>query len=132
MHRNCTVFGCKQSKPQKLFKSFEDFCDHIRFGCGMHNSRLKCQKCEGAGRLIADGEQCDPVEGYKMAQRVKCQICNGTGVASIVQAKDSYLSIIERWQDQILQWEEARKRLLPTLKKLNRKDFKNLGLPYMS
>jgi len=38
-----------------------------------------CPQCTGSGRVIADYERPDPVEGYKFADRVPCLECKGTG-----------------------------------------------------
>lgn len=43
------------------------------------NSKWVCPNCQGSGRVIAPWERPDPVEGYKMADRVDCNKCNGTG-----------------------------------------------------
>lgn len=126
------IFGSKQNKPQKPFVSFAAFKQNIRFGYGQHKSKLRCQKCNGDGKIIHPDAKCDPVEGYKMAERIACQFCHGTGIASEIQAKDSYLEMLDRHQGRLAQWHKARKVLLPTLQKLNRKDFKLLGLPFMS
>ena len=36
-----------------------------------------CHHCYGRGKIVAPWEQRDPVEGYKMAERIICTTCNG-------------------------------------------------------
>jgi len=43
-----------------------------------------CPVCGGTGRLVCDGEFCDPVEGYKMARHENCYNCFGQGYGNYV------------------------------------------------
>jgi hypothetical protein len=43
------------------------------------DGHFMCLRCDGFKRVIADYERPDPVEGYKMADRVICPACGGTG-----------------------------------------------------
>jgi DnaJ-class molecular chaperone len=56
-------------------KSFTSFCYEQKYI--KHDDKFICRECNGRGQVVADYERPDPVEGYKMADRVTCPSCGG-------------------------------------------------------
>jgi Zn finger protein HypA/HybF involved in hydrogenase expression len=60
---------------KRAMKSFAAFM--LEFPRQIKDGKYLCRQCDGSGRVIADYERPDPVEGYKMADRVTCPSCGG-------------------------------------------------------
>jgi len=87
---------------------FEDL-DEAKFQLGIMGHSKKfgpgsypCLGCHGGGRVVADGEQADPVEGYKMARRVDCPTCKGTGYGT----RKAFMAY---YGERAREWEKERK-----------------------
>lgn len=67
-------------KPKPI-PSFDEYClkwPRVSSYVKKAISKYECPHCI-SGRIVAPWEQCDPVEGYKMADRIDCLKCEGTG-----------------------------------------------------
>lgn len=62
--------------------------------------RLFCGDCGGRGKYYRI-EDNDPVEGYKMAEKVTCKRCNGFGLETTEYTKKSYEDSINMWRKNI-------------------------------
>jgi len=70
----------KLTPKQKFFNSY----------CIRTNNKGEyvCPNCGGTGRIVCDGEFCDPIEGYKDARRETCKKCSGNGYGNFKKYYD--------------------------------------------
>lgn len=110
----------------RAYKSFTTFLyEQPRI---YRNNNFVCLTCDGAKKVIADYERPDPVEGYKMADRVPCLKCNGTGLATEKQWREYFK--IHQAEFRARKTEEKRisKLKKQAIKKLTLEERKALGV----
>ena len=87
-----------------------------------------CRQCGGNGKVIADYEHPDPVEGYKMADRVTCPSCGGTRYTT----EEDYRAFFKAEQAKYREQEKETKRInalrKQALKKLTKEERDALGV----
>lgn len=101
--------------PKRPYANFEDYV--LRGLRGTKDNVYRCTYCRGSGRVIAPYEVPSPVEGYKMADRIKCQTCAGTGGVSRDLAMLWYRQKIREWKEWYAKAREERDLELAALKK---------------
>lgn len=67
-----------EKHKERALKSFAAFVAENPLYVYKDNKWL-CPHCDGHKRVIAPYERPDPVEGYKMADRIPCPDCGGSG-----------------------------------------------------
>ena len=112
-------FGLLEITP-KPYKSFSDFV--VRHNAkNVYNKRpdvkIACPNCGGYGRVYNPKDR-DPIEGYKLADRVICNECLGSGEWNRDEAKKSYTNAITAWKKLHEEEVQYRRRQLMVLKKL--------------
>lgn len=66
-----------KKRALKSFAAFVIECNYYVFDD--KKKKFKCNHCHGSGSVRDPNAYNDPVEGYKMADRVDCYHCRGTG-----------------------------------------------------
>lgn len=118
----------KRNRALKSFKSFllEGKSQIFNWRTGAY----MCRHCDGAGNVISPFAYNDPVEGYKMADRVVCQHCFGTGISDEKSWKAFYKEEKSRNDERLkakLELDNVRKN---ALKKLTDAEKKALNLQF--
>lgn len=117
-------------KPEKIYKNLQDCVEDMSrlvssnkvFGI----AKYPCFKCSGRG-WDYDINDHDPVEGYKMAEHIKCNYCNGTGIVSKKDFVESYYKPrVEKYKKELQEYKQFKKLVKIALKKLTKKDIKVL------
>lgn len=115
-----------KKRALKNFSAFLNECRQSVFFYGTEN--YKCDHCNGSGRVVSPYAFNDPVEGYKMADRVDCHKCNGTGESDEKIWKEIYkkqrASYLEVKKEKALR-DKIRKE---ALKKLTPEEIKALNI----
>lgn len=68
------------------------------------DNRIECPICYGS-TMVRDPKECDPIEGYKMANWYECGWCEGDGYLSEKKSRESFnieLFIWKHTQDHVL------------------------------
>lgn len=78
------------------FKNFTNYMSYHPYD--MEDGKYRCPVCMGSGTRIAPGSFCDPVEGYKDAERIPCPKCSGTGFVPPSVWSVKYLQEKKQWQ----------------------------------
>lgn len=76
-------------KPERPYKNYAEF----------RRKNMDCFHCHGSGKIVKPGEYLDPVEGYKMADRIICPKCQGSTLATDKEAHVVYTSMIYDWKE---------------------------------
>lgn len=109
-------------KPEPYYKSISDMRQKcVQYSSVSHKlsdlSWFPCLKCKGHGRVY-DSNDCDPVEGYKMATKYPCKTCNGTGTGSkklfteeYKVLKKDYINKLKKYKSSISRIKEIKKIL---------------------
>lgn len=92
------------------------------------DGKFICRQCGGNGQVVADYEKPDPVEGYKMADRVTCPSCGGTRYTT----EKDYRAFFKKEQAEFRKREkedkERKKLRIQALKKLTKEERDSLGV----
>ena len=110
---------------KRSMKSFTSFCYEQKYI--KHGDKFICRECNGRGQVVADYEQPNPVEGYKMADRVTCPSCGGAKYTTEKDYRDYFKILQAKFRE-----EQREERLLATirkqaLKKLTKEEREVLG-----
>lgn len=117
-----------EEHKKRALKNFHSFLIECKTRIFVHGTEnYKCNYCDGMGRVVSPWAYNDPVEGYKMADRVACQFCNGTGESDektwreiFKKEKNSFLEIKKERTAKEKIRKEALKKLTPEeIKALN-------------
>ena len=111
---------------KESMKSFVTFISRKPRIC--KDGKWQCYLCEGSGRIIHPDEVPDPCEGYKMARRINCTQCNGSGDSNEKYWRNYFKEEKKRYlekQQEEKSIEETRKT---ALKKLTDEEKRALGL----
>lgn len=57
----------------------------------------KCRRCSGTKQIYLDPS--DPVEGHKLSRTGRCDLCKGSGDASLDDVREQYKSYEEKYND---------------------------------
>ena len=124
--------------PKRPYKNFDDYIRQKQEKSYKYRSYKEivyvCTMCNGSGRIV--DQNCpfanDPIEGNKMATRITCPECNGSGISSKEISKAKYKVIIDRWKKQYTERKtekDLQQNALKKLKKvLNKEEIEILGL----
>lgn len=113
-------------KDHKVLKSFASFMAYT--GGLQEQGDYICPCCHGTKRVIAPDAINDPVEGYKMAERVMCPICLGTGIVEQTAWKNIYRERKKEFKEKKARIKE-RKRLIKNIQaKLTKEEIKFIDL----
>lgn len=117
-------------KPVILYETFEVFVEYIK-RMGHKDREWPCFRCEGYGRIIDPDYQPDVIEGYKLANRIKCPNCGGAGEQEGGEERyiDTYFQTCVRHTRNMEQYEKEMTVLLSIQKKLTAEEAKLLHLP---
>ena len=110
------------AKPKKIYKNFQDFFEKCLHGV------LRCPYCLGWKKVVAPGEQLDPVEGYKLANRIPCPTCKGTGRVPLKVAKEEYQLWLSSYKEEKKKWLAQQIMINHIKSKLNKRQIEFLGL----
>jgi len=109
-------------KPYKEYKNFQNFLE--KFGHG----KCICPYCSGLKKIVAPGEERDPIEGHKLSRRIPCPRCQGTGEIPLEDFKKLYRKERETYLKSYRSWKHRQEIYASILKKLNNEELKLLGL----
>ncbi len=70
-----------------------------------------CLECLGAGKVIAPYETADPVEGYKMADRIECPVCRGKCEGTKEAFMVWYNDRLHKWKNDMCKFRREVKRV---------------------
>ena len=123
-----TVTYWNDAHKKRAMKSFAAFLVEQPRVYSSTAGKFICRECGGSGRVIADYERPDPVEGYKMADRVTCPSCGGTKYTT----EKDYRDFFKAEQAEYRKPEKEDKRInalrKQALKKLTREERDALGV----
>lgn len=103
--------------PRRPYRNFDHYLEECRKR-GKRDALYSCEHCWGRGRVVAPWERPDPVEGYKMADRIDCPTCRGRGEVDRHQAKAWYDKEIAEWREHYTEKQKQRSAELIALKKV--------------
>lgn len=86
-----------------------------------------CLACGGKGWNYKE-EDCDVIEGYKLAPRHKCGACGGNGVGTKEAVKALYDAAVAKFRDALAAWKESQKHRKSGLAKLTKAEKEALGV----
>ena len=70
----------KLKQPTKLYVNIEDARVRLSYSSVTAKSgKYPCLSCHAAGKVLAPGAYCDPIEGFTRAHRITCKVCEGSG-----------------------------------------------------
>ena len=85
-----------------------------------------CVNCYGRGRVY-NNDDCDPIEGYKLATLYKCTFCNGTGSLKKIEFNGWYRKkYLEPWKKEAKEYKKFKASIRPILDKLTRAEITKL------
>jgi hypothetical protein len=123
---NMSVTWYNQEQRIKGMRSFTSFMAiHPRV---FRDGHFMCLCCDGSKRVIAVYEQPDPVEGYKMADRVTCPKCGGTGYATEKEWREYFKAEQKNHREQQKETKRINALKKQGLKKLTIEERSALGL----
>lgn len=98
-------------KPKRPYKNFSDFRIYQHRGDQKKLQDINfypCLFCEGYGK-VRNIDDCDPIEGYKLAPWYKCSQCKGTGRSSRKEFRKAYYEVMQNYRYRRERWkiEEA-------------------------
>lgn len=112
-------------RPRLEWRTFDEF---IRRKLAFPGAAT-CRKCLGNKRIVAPDEVPDPIEGYKMARRVTCPLCDGTGVDPDPEHwLKEYRKAKRKHADDVKFWRVGRESRERALSKLTNEERRLLGL----
>jgi hypothetical protein len=109
----------------RIPKPFERYGDWLRRQARANGS-YRCPECGGSGQVVAPDEVPDPCEGYKMARRIKCGGCNGTGSVTLKQIQQEYRRLKDDHDQQRRSVKQHTEDLITIFKRLPRADAEKL------
>ena len=111
---------------KRSMRSFTAFCYEQKYI--KRDDKFICRECHGQGRVVADYERPDPVEGYKMADRVTCPSCGGSRYTTEKDYREFFKSVQAKFRER--QQEERRRDTVrkQALKKLTKEEREVLGV----
>lgn len=119
----------KPKKPSQPWKNLEDCFRSYSFTIAVPVGKAPCPNCRSRGQIVAPWEQPDPCEGYKMAERITCELCKGEKFVSIKVFKDKlWAPYRKRLKAEMKQYREEMKVYRAALKKLTLEERKVLGV----
>jgi len=106
----------KLDKPFRCFANIYQARKHNDLMDQLKKGEWPCPKCNVSGRIIDPNAQCDPAEGYKMADRVTCPACEGTGRWTKKKFHAWYKkNYSDKYQEEMKQWHK-KQALLKNIK----------------
>ena len=119
------------AKPKRPYKNFTEYCLIIRkrFYHADKDNLFPCLECEGTGKIRDPNFERDVIEGYKMAGRVTCPSCKGTGIYTKEYYRLIYNRIINERTTTLNKYKEKIVPINAALSKLTAAERKILGLP---
>jgi len=122
-----------QTLPKRPYSNYMEFVQIRREKHGKHFGvvlKYPCLYCDGYYRIVAPWERPDPVEGYKMADRIDCPHC-AKGESNEAVYKKHYKKIIAEWKDKYQKAKAARKiqksAFVKIKKYLSKEELKAVG-----
>lgn len=118
----------KEQKPIRKYKNLQEYNDGRSLTCKKH--KWPCLACDGYGRIYDPDDPPCPIEGNKMRNKLKCQICSGTGAGTKEEVMQEYKEYIKNFKLQLSKYNELLKHKKSALKKLTQQEIKalkNLG-----
>lgn len=110
----------------KPFPSFDLWS--IQPGRRNANGTFRCLKCEGVTKVIAPGEEPDPVEGHKLSTRIPCDRCKATGEEKPSEIRAYYLILKDDARRRRKEKIAIYKRMVDIFKKLTKEEGELLVL----
>lgn len=92
--------------PKRPHKNLEEFRQK---SIGIYKFRedvgfWPCLKCNSYGRIYDPNDPPCPIEGNKLRNRIKCQLCNGTGRGDRRVLVEEYRNDIREWRVRLNRW----------------------------
>ena len=116
-----------EAHKERSLKSFAAFVVENKDSV-YHKNEWACDHCHGSGRVVADYEQPDPVEGQRNADRVNCPDCKGTGTSTEKKWREYYNAEREKFTRARVARIEKEKLIKQALTKLTIGEQKALGV----
>ena len=116
-----------EEDKKKAMKNWPAFLITVNDRIINYKNEFKCVECNGWKTKLADDAFCDPVEGYKFANKVTCPTCNGTGLSSEKDWKNVFKILQTNYKAQMKEEKETEKLKKSALKKLTKDERKALG-----
>lgn len=86
-----SIMSVKWPEGRPKAKKFYQFCSSdYPYRFDPYKNTVECQWCHGSGRIVHLDKRPDPVEGYKMADRITCPTCGGDGRRPVSDAREEY------------------------------------------
>lgn len=120
--------------PKRPFVNFADFCIQRAKPYGRPKPGVAfypCLVCVARGWHYHPDSQCDPVEGNKHRETVRCEACQGTGQGTKKVCFKAYTEILNRWHISVTIFKAnvtRRQRALAKLTEQEIEALKVLGL----
>lgn len=116
----------KQYKPVKPLRRYKNLADvKHHFISPNFVGEWPCPNCRGKGK-VRDPNDCDPVEGYKLAGWHKCTYCNGSGETTKDVIKGIYQEELAVYRAAMKVYHEDMKIFRSILDKLSNDEIKFL------
>lgn len=120
-------YNYKDGRPKKPYKNYQEYL--AKNYAVNRNGEFKCRPCDGRGKIIHPDEKPDVIEGYKLARRIPCQICDGTGIAiSDDSYRRSYKERLAEWRKDKENWDRQSILRRSGLAKLTEEEIEALSI----
>lgn len=88
---------------------------------------VSCNLCDGTGKRYYF-EDCDPIEGYKMASKRECDKCGGVGFVHVDTYRDEYDAEVKKNEEKIKEYEYYTTMMKSIKLKLTKEEVKFLKI----
>lgn len=116
---------CKLRISERPFRNLHEYrvsCCHYVESLIKDPNAWPCLFCGAAGWIYHPDEKPCPVEGMKMARRIKCPVCSGTRLGTKAQIEEAYKKRIDSWRKESEAERERNNLLACALSKLSQKE----------
>lgn len=115
-----------EAHRKRAMKSFTAFV--AEFPRILKDGKFVCMECDGYGRVVPNDAFNDPVEGYKMAERVTCPSCGGLKYTFEKTYRDYFKKTQAEYRKQEKERIRIKKIRSQALKKLTKEEREALDI----
>ena len=113
-------------KPRRPWKNFDEYL--LKLPRYHKDTPYPCLKCNGAGWVRDPEAQPDPIEGYKMAQTLRCISCGGTGEGDRASHYAEYRQQMAAWRERMRAWRAEKALVASARRKLTPDERRAVGI----